>query len=288
MCPFGRGDQIKTMTTEFDNNLNSVSRSYQTNTGTLYVSDINEQTEVLTGESLTTETTDITCGAEQEQTQQPMRAHTSSTRTKSLASLRNATTPRDKELEKVASLPREERLGKPLPPEQRLVSIAGEPADPKKLAPHPWHRFWARFIDGAITLTLLQATLFALKVFIAMMHFNKIVTGVTSLAGVLIVAMLYLCYHPFMLSMFGASLGKMLFGIRVSDDLTGGKLTFGQAVRRELWLIWYCGQIWGLVPMVGNIVMLLCINAQYKRLVMQKITAYDERVGVRYEHTRNK
>jgi uncharacterized RDD family membrane protein YckC len=212
-------------------------------------------------------------------------------RLQALSTLRNATTPRDVNLDKTRNLPREERLGKPLPPpppppektSQQLVKIAPWQADPAKVQPHPWHRFFARIIDSVVTAFIIAVPPFFVQIAYAMLNVERgAIIGVAVTTVLSVIA--GLIYEPAMLTMFGTTLGKAMFKIKVREQLTGENLSFGRACIRLLWVAWYSGNLLTLIPLVGTIAPIVGHIMQYKKLVNEKITSYDERMKVRYEH----
>jgi uncharacterized RDD family membrane protein YckC len=221
------------------------------------------------------------------QTEEEQKNTYSRLKTRQLQTLRSATAPRDSALDKTVSLPREERLGKPLPPlpEERLVTtqIPIRATDPSKQIPRPWHRVWARFLDN-ITISFIAAVPpAAVKVAYAAFgveHGAELGVALTALAAVIC----GLLYEPFMLSMFGTTLGKGAFKIRISDQRTGQYLSFGRAIQRMLWLMWYTGQFLFWIPLLGSFAPLIGTIMQYKKLLRDKITSYDERMRIRVEH----
>lgn len=206
-------------------------------------------------------------------------------RAKQLASLRTSTAPKDASLDKSASLPREERLGKPLPPPEKVCAITATHAiDSNRLVPHPWHRYFARFIDNILLGAVAGAGMVLIKVSAHMAGPERLTTllGTCVAYGALLIAILLL--EPVLLTVFGRTPGKLLFGIRVVDATTGDNLTFGKAVRRCLWLLWYCGQILTIIPVVGMVAPIIGMYMQFTKLNTQGITSYDHRIGARVQH----
>ena len=90
----------------------------------------------------------------------------------------------------------------------------------------PWIRYFARSIDAAIYMTLWNMFLSLV------LHINIMETGFAGLAADLIAYnCLFLLAEPLMLSRFGTTPGKFLFGLRVTAE-TGARLTHGEALHR--------------------------------------------------------
>lgn len=90
----------------------------------------------------------------------------------------------------------------------------------------PWIRYFARSIDAAIYMTLWNMFLSLV------LHINIMETGFAGLAADLIAYnCLFLLAEPLMLSRFGTTPGKFLFGLRVTAE-TGARLTRSEALHR--------------------------------------------------------
>ena len=90
----------------------------------------------------------------------------------------------------------------------------------------PWIRYFARSIDAAIYMILWNMFLSLV------LHINIMETGFAGLAADLIAYnCLFLLAEPLMLSRFGTTPGKFLFGLRVTAE-TGARLTHGEALHR--------------------------------------------------------
>ena len=81
----------------------------------------------------------------------------------------------------------------------------------------PWVRYFARSIDAAIYMILWNMFLSLV------LHINIMETGFAGLV--------FLLAEPFILSRFGTTPGKFLFGLRVTAE-TGARLTHGEALHR--------------------------------------------------------
>jgi len=106
----------------------------------------------------------------------------------------------------------------------------------------PWRRYWARCLDFSLYNTLVSLLLF---------DFQHRIIFVPILT---LIAMLTL--EPMLLSMFGTTLGKAIFGIRVTDR-EGGKLSYNTAIERT-WTVMWEGEALR-IP-------LICLYFQYKSL----------------------
>ena len=96
----------------------------------------------------------------------------------------------------------------------------------------PWQRFFARLLDGQIYRTLWMLLLPALG-------FNMLKN---SRGGMLFLELLTLgtmfLLEPLLLSRFGTTPGKWLFGLRVTSP-DGRKLTYAEGRERTAYLFWY-------------------------------------------------
>ena len=96
----------------------------------------------------------------------------------------------------------------------------------------PWQRFFARLLDGQIYRTLWMLLLPALG-------FNMLKN---SRGGMLFLDLLTLgtmfLLEPLLLSRFGTTPGKWLFGLRVTSP-DGRKLTYAEGRERTAYLFWY-------------------------------------------------
>lgn len=90
----------------------------------------------------------------------------------------------------------------------------------------PWVRYFARSIDKAIYMILWNMFLSLV------LHINIMETGLAGLAADIVAYnCIFLLAEPFMLSRFGTTPGKFLFGLRVTAE-TGARLTHGEALHR--------------------------------------------------------
>lgn len=133
-----------------------------------------------------------------------------------------------------------------LEPEGYLAMLeSGEPAWKEDAPPRlnlPWRRYWARCLDFSVYNTLVA---FLLRDF----QNNLIYIPIGTLFAMLLI-------EPALLSMFGTTLGKAIFGIRVTD-LEGGKLSYATALERTWTVLWEGEAL--RIP-------LLCLYFRYKSL----------------------
>lgn len=218
------------------------------------------------------------------------KASKSHQRLRALLTLRTTTAPRDSKLEKTMDLPREQRLGEvtPMTPEE-IAAVAKASGSFALIAdtrttPHPWHRFAARTIDFFVCVFITAVPPFFVSIAYSICNVPESISvfGV-ALTGLLAV-ITSIVYEPLMLSMWGTTLGKSIFNIKVREQRTGEYLTFVRAFQRMLWVAWYSGKILSIVPFVGIVAPVIGHLMQYKKLIRDKITSYDERMRIRYEH----
>ena len=88
---------------------------------------------------------------------------------------------------------------------------------------HPWRRYFARYFDMSLYSFLWEF------VWIGIFHIGD-AGVVTTLLNWLVLMLLMLLIEPLLLSRFGTTPGKALFGLHVSA-VSGGKLTCGEAGR---------------------------------------------------------
>lgn len=131
-----------------------------------------------------------------------------------------------------------------LEPEVYLSLLeTGEPVE--DAPPHlnlPWRRYWARCLDFSLYNTLVSLLIYDFQ-------YRVIYVPILTL-----IAMLTL--EPLLLSMFGTTVGKAIFGIRVTDR-EGGKLSYNTAIERT-WTVMWEGEALR-IP-------LICLYFQYKSL----------------------
>lgn len=106
----------------------------------------------------------------------------------------------------------------------------------------PWRRYWARCLDFSLYNTLVSLLIYDFQ-------YRVIYVPILTL-----IAMLTL--EPLLLSMFGTTVGKAIFGIRVTDQ-EGNRLDYNSAIERT-WTVMWEGEALR-IP-------LICLYFQYKSL----------------------
>lgn len=133
-----------------------------------------------------------------------------------------------------------------LEPQGYLAMLeTGEPGWKEDAPPRlnlPWRRYWARCLDFSLYSTLVS---FLLRDF----QYGVLYAPIAALFALLLI-------ESALLSMFGTTVGKAIFGIRVTD-LEGGKLSYSTALERT-WTVLWEGEALRL-PLV-------CLYFQYKGL----------------------
>lgn len=87
----------------------------------------------------------------------------------------------------------------------------------------PWRRYWARCLDFAIYMLLVDRIMESFPRW-------SYLSGLFYLAAMLVM-------EPLMLSLFATTPGKAIFGIRVTDP-EGGRLSYGNALVRTWTVMW--------------------------------------------------
>lgn len=140
--------------------------------------------------------------------------------------------------------------------ESRGAPVPELAADKAPRAWIPWRRFFARRLDEV--LYSVGYHLFLLFVFHMNLADNSnplvLTAGVVSL-------LLNLLIEPLLLSRFRTTLGKWVFGIRVTDNV-GGRLSYRQALGRTLSALWY-GE--GFTIPIFSLIRLCISYRQYSR-----------------------
>lgn len=90
----------------------------------------------------------------------------------------------------------------------------------------PWKRYFAKVVDMAVYSSLVE---FGFD--LAGLH----LPGIWSLVAISVVTgIILLILEPVMLTRFGATPGKLLFNIRISNSLEGSLPQYGTALKRTL------------------------------------------------------
>ena len=140
------------------------------------------------------------------------------------------------------------------------------------LEPHPWTRYGARYIDTFVYSLVFGMLLGAVS---KVSGLNlEIGTALLTILGVVAGTLLF---EPFLLSDWGTTPGKLLFGVRIRN-VDGSKLSFEQAAKRSLSVV-----IKGLglaIPLFGIPLMI----RQYLILKKKGRTSWDENLNVISSH----
>ena len=122
--------------------------------------------------------------------------------------------------------------------------MAALPADRAETVDHPWVRLLARLLDGAVYGVIWPV----LQLFV--LGWLPVTGGEENLSRVVgwaAVIGLFFLLEPLLLSTWGYTPGKAIFGLKLRRA-DGGKLTYGQAARRLLG-VYNHGQFWS-IPIV--------------------------------------
>lgn len=153
----------------------------------------------------------------------------------------------------------------------------GPPVGWTEATPRPWRRFFARAVDVAVVggslLAILTASLPGLLSVDEAESARFLKTWAGTVTEGVAGTFLTLPVNAASMATFGTTLGKSLFGLRVTRD--GGRLPLRTALRRE-GRVWLQGQALGLllIEFVGG-------AAAYRRLTRTGTTAWDEALGLR-------
>jgi hypothetical protein len=147
------------------------------------------------------------------------------------------------------------------------------------VSPHPWRRYFAHFIDLLVFGT---AGSFAVGLLLAAIFPNSSGDWIALFENPIVAILLvYLCAIPIeaaLLSSTGTTLGKGVFGIKLSHN-TGRLLSFAEALQRGCYR-WFQAEALG-VP----ILVLIANYFAYNTLTQKGITRYDEALSVNVTHT---
>lgn len=179
-----------------------------------------------------------------------------------------------------------EELPPPLP-SQNIQSLEGNiPSDSSsklkywQVDSHPWRRFFARVIDNTTNGIVMWFAILILLLPIAPTFSNQFFiwttdteTGLAKYFSKSLLTILAIFINAAFIGFTGSSLGKWLFGIRVTDK-HGRVIGYAPALKREL-LIWYRGLGCG-VPYISPITTLY----QMKNLQRNKITSWDKEMAL--------
>lgn len=96
----------------------------------------------------------------------------------------------------------------------------------EKILQKEYGAFWPRFAAYFIDLALMLVILIILMVLFGI-YWGQDWDSVVNFFALII-------YHTFFLSLYSSTPGKMLYGLRVINEKTGNKLSFGRALKRSL------------------------------------------------------
>jgi uncharacterized RDD family membrane protein YckC len=158
----------------------------------------------------------------------------------------------------------------------RLGETAGNagnaPTEWTDVSPHPWRRYIARTLDnlvlGSLTWMLIYAAILLLTpAATADRVFAALDRPEARLVNIVVTQILVIPGNALMIGLTGVSLGKWIFGVRVSKD--GAPIGVVRALRRELG-VYSLGQGLG-IPVLSLILPLLAFN----RLQSGKAAVWD-------------
>ena len=148
-----------------------------------------------------------------------------------------------------------------------------------KLDRHPWRRYWAKMVD----LVLVAMPLFMGVIFVLTLVAPAVSAGILKaldnqiFAGIMLL-LVYILADTVLLSTFGTTPARAIFGIRLSLA-GGGKLSFMQAFQRSA-MVSFFGMGLGI-----GIVAIFTQYFSYKRLNETGKTRWDEELGCEVRHT---
>lgn len=144
-------------------------------------------------------------------------------------------------------------------------------------APHPWQRYAARLTDvivlGALAWSVLGVVLYGVNPMLA----DQMFSGESNMAADgMLNLILMLPVIALLIGLTGGSLGKWVFGNRVSKD--GKPIGFLAALKREL-SVWFFGLAIGFL-----IASLVTMILSFKKLKNTKATRWDAKGGFVVTH----
>jgi len=159
------------------------------------------------------------------------------------------------------------QMAPPLPPE--LPPVKGAWIDRK---PHPWRRYFARLLDGAVvgglTWFVLALTFFAVAPLQAEVFFSAFDGPGGKIADLMLTLLVAIPGNALIIGLTGVSLGKWLFGIKVVTP-KGRPIGIVAAFGREV-TVWFKGFGMG-VPLVS----LFTLIRSHLKLVEDGHSAWD-------------
>jgi uncharacterized RDD family membrane protein YckC len=133
--------------------------------------------------------------------------------------------------------------------------------------PLPWDRFWARCIDLLIHFLILFLIFIFLRIFLRLNDypFDSSLSMKLLIATIVwaIVSVEFLLYESLFLHFFGATPGKALFRIKVTDS-EGQNLSFRMALVRAIYVCWF-GHYFSLLTIDGYIIGYWFSSRHYKK-----------------------
>jgi uncharacterized RDD family membrane protein YckC len=143
--------------------------------------------------------------------------------------------------------------------------------------PHPWRRYAARLTDiivlGSVAWFVMGVVLYGVNPGVA----DQIFSGESNMAADgMLNLLLVLPIIAVLIGLTGSSLGKWVFGIRVSKD--GKPIGFLRALKREL-SVWFFGMGIGF-PLASLVTLILSFN----KLKDHQVTRWDAKGGFIITH----
>lgn len=150
--------------------------------------------------------------------------------------------------------------------------------------PHPWRRYFARMLDimilGTVTISLIGAVLYALAPEAAENFFENSTEPENRVFDVMATVFLAAFLSAAFIGFLGTSIGKWIFGIKVTD-LHNKPIGFKRAWSREL-KVWFRGLGLG-IPVV---VFFTCLSG-YQNLIRNGQTTWDEEMQLKVSYRNN-
>lgn len=133
--------------------------------------------------------------------------------------------------------------------------------------PLPWDRFWARCIDLLIHFIILFSIFMFLRIFFKLSDYPfNASSSIKFLLDAIVLVILcieFLLYESLFLHFFGATPGKALFHIKVTDS-EGQKLSFRAAFVRAIYVYWF-GHYFSLLTADGYVIGYWFSGRRYKK-----------------------
>lgn len=153
------------------------------------------------------------------------------------------------------------------------------------LVPHPWHRYFARYLDSIYCLLPAMFIFHITQMIFAIMPVPMdIKVWLLILPGLFLASIVYLSLEPLMFIAFGTTLGKYIFNIRVRKGANNLKLPPPDAVKRPLMVWLWSGQSLALVPFIGGFGVIAAYIYNFLQLKKNGITRWDRDGDYNYYH----